>query len=234
MGSFPPDGGNGIKLSPWVIARLGRGLQWGTLFAVVCATLVSFADTRTVYTIDLARSEFAVQLFKAGVGSALAHDHVVRATMFTGQVQIDLATPTNGSITVEVQTASLKIDEPAMRQKYGLPSQLSEKDRQQIQETMKSLSQLDVEHYPVMTFTSTKIEAQATGGYTVTGKLTIRGVTQSVIFPTYVERQGNALHVRGSFRFKQSGFGYEPYSALFGAVRNQDEVLLHFDVLAPP
>jgi polyisoprenoid-binding protein YceI len=173
-------------------------------------------------------------LFKAGVGSALAHDHVVRATTFTGQVRIDLATPASGSITVEVQTASLTIDEPAARQKYGLPSQLSEKDRQQIQETMRSPSQLDVVHHPVMKFASTKIEAQQDGTYTVTGNLTIRGVTQVVTFLVQAERRESTLHIKGAFRFKQSSFGYTPYSALFGAVRNQDEVLLHFDVLAVP
>src|SRR5262245_19013504 len=102
------------------------------LFATILSMASVVTAEETTYTIDLARSELAVQLFKAGMGSALAHDHVVRATAFTGQVQIDLAAPANGSITVEVQTASLTIDEPATRQKYGLTSQLSEKDRQQV------------------------------------------------------------------------------------------------------
>lgn len=209
-------------------------MRLGTVLVVVCSAVVARADTKTTYTIDPARSEFIVQLFKAGVGSALAHDHVVRATTFTGQVQIDLTAPETGSITVDVQAASLKVDEPAMRQKYGLASQLSEKDRQQIQETMQSSSQLDVARYPVMKFVATKIETRQTGTYTVTGNFTIRGKTQIVTFPAQVERQENALHVKGSFRFQQSQFGYKPYSALFGAVRNQDEVLLHFDVIATP
>ena len=99
---------------------------------------------------------------------------------------------------------------------------------------MLSKSQLDIEHYPVMKFTSTQIETQSPETYTVTGTLTIRGVTQLVTFLAQVEQREPALHIQGSFRFKQSSFGYEPYSALFGAVRNQDEVLLHFDVLAFP
>lgn len=209
---------------------VGCGVLSGFVFSIVLPSAVA----ETVYTIDPTQSEFVVQLFKAGAGAVLAHDHIVRATLFTGQMQIDLATPTSGSIMVEVQAASLKVDEPTMRQKYSLPSQLREKDRQEIQETMMSQSQLDVEHYPLMQFTSTQIEAQTTGTYAITGKLTIRGVTQSVTFPTQVERRDKGLRVRGSFRFKQSSFGYEPYSALFGAVRNQDEVLLHFDVLAFP
>lgn len=209
-----------------------RIIQCVGFVAVICSPAVVSVVAETRYTIDQAHSEFVVQLFKAGVGSALAHDHVVRATTFTGEAQIDLATPANGMITVEIQTASLIIDEPAVRQKYGLTSHLSEKDRQQIHETMISTSQLDIAKYPTMTFTSTWIEAQTPVAYAVTGKLTIHGVTQLVTFPARVERRENTLHVTGSFRLKQSSFGYEPYSALFGAVKNQDEVLLHFDILA--
>jgi polyisoprenoid-binding protein YceI len=202
-----------------------RIVQCSVLFGFVGWTVVASADVGIVYTIDPIQSEFAVQLFKAGAGAVLAHDHVVRASTFTGRVQIDLAAPATGLITVEVQTASLKVDEPTARQKYGLPSQLSEKDRQQIQETMMSTSQLDVAYYPIIKFISTQIETQGNGIYTVTGKLTIRGITQSVTFLAQAERREHAFHVRGSFRFKQSSFGYEPYSAFFSTVRNQDEVL---------
>jgi hypothetical protein len=38
----------------------------------------------------------------------------------------------------------------------------------------------------------------------------------------------------GSFRFKQSDFGFQPYSALLGMIRTDDEVVLHFDVAATP
>jgi polyisoprenoid-binding protein YceI len=209
-------------------------MLWGIVFTIMCSAPMVLADPKTTYTIDPARSEFVVQLFKAGVGSALAHDHVVQATVFTGQIEIDLAAPTSGAITVDVQTAALKVDEPHIRQKYGLASQLSEKDRQQIQETMQSASQLDVAHYPVMKFSSTKIEAQSAGTYLVTGNLTIRGKTQIVNFPAQVEQQDKALHIKGDFRFTQSSFGYQPYSAFFGAVRNQDEVVLYFDAVAAP
>jgi len=211
-----------------------RFVLWGVLFGPVGWAVLPSIAAPTAYTVDPTQSEFVVQLFKTGAGAVLAHDHVVRATTFTGQVQIDLAAPAGGSIMVEVWTASLKADEPTIRQKYNLPSQLSEKDRQQIQETMLSTSQLDVAHYPVIKFASTQIETRTTGLHTVTGRLTIRGVTQEVTFPAQVERRDKALYAHGSFRFKQSSFGYEPYSAFFGAIRNQDEVLLHFDVLAVP
>ncbi len=211
-----------------------RRIQCGMFFAVVCSAVVVFADAGTAYTIDPTRSEFAVQLFKAGAGALFAHDHVVRATMYTGQIHFDRDTPANSSVSIEVQSASLKIDEAEVRKKYDLPSQLSEKDRLQIQETMLSPSQLDAAHYPIIQFSSTQIVAQTDEIYTVTGDLTIRKITRTVIFSARIEHDQQTLHVHGSFRFKQSSFGYEPYSALFGAVRNQDEVLLHFDLVASP
>jgi len=211
-----------------------RYIQCGMFFAVVCSAVVVFADAGTAYTIDRTRSEFVVQLFKAGAGALLAHDHVVRATMYTGQIHFDRDTPANSSVTIEVQSASLKIDEVEVRKKYDLPSQLSEKDRLQIQETMLSPSQLDAAHYPIIQFSSTQIAATTDEIYTVTGNLTIRKITRTVIFSARIEQDKQTLHVHGSFRFKQSSFGYEPYSALFGAVRNQDEVLLHFDLVASP
>ena len=64
--------------------------------------------------------------------------------------------------------------------------------------------------------------------------LTIHGVTQSVTFPVQGEVQAGLLHGRGSFRLLQSRFGYKPYSAFLGTIKNQDEVILHFDIVAAP
>lgn len=214
--------------------RVSRLIQVGAFSVATCVLLSVPSAAETVYTIDPQRSEFVVQLFKAGAGAVLAHDHVVRAATFNGRIRFDPAAPNMNTVTIEVPTASLHVDEAPVRQKYGLSSQLSEKDRQNIQETMMSASQLDVVRHPTMKFSSTKIETQRTDVYTITGDLTIRGITQKVTFPAQVEQPDNILRVRGSFRFAQSHFGYQPYSAFFGAVRNQDEVVLHFDILAVP
>jgi len=211
-----------------------RWMQWGIFFAVVCSAVVVCADAGTAYTIDPTRSEFVVQVFKVGAGALLAHDHVVRATLYTGQIHFDRATPAKSAVTIEVPSAALKVDEAEVRKKYDLPSSLSEKDRLQIQDTMLSPSQLDAAQYPLIRFASTQIAAQSDELYTVTGDLTIRTITRTVSFSARIEQDQQTLHVYGSLRFDQSSFGYKPYSALFGAVRNQDEVVLHFDLVASP
>jgi len=218
---------------------MGRVLRFGlALQPVMLLGLLSFVRSipaePKVYTVDPTRSELVVQLFKTGIGGPLAHDHVVRATQYTGQIQADLADPLRSVITVEVHTAALQADEPALRQKYRLTKSLSEKDRQDVQAHMQRSEQLDIARYPTIQFRSTQITQQAEGQYTVTGALTIHGVTQSVTFPVQGEVQAGILHGRGSFRLLQSRFGYKPYSVFLGAIKNQDEVILHFDIVATP
>jgi polyisoprenoid-binding protein YceI len=208
-------------------------LQLSIVLGLTCTTVfLAQAEEPVVYTIDPTRSELVVQLFKAGVGAALAHDHVVRATQYTGQIHGDSADPATASIIAEVQTAFLQADEPTLRQKYGLTGSLSDASRQDIQAAMTAKDQLHVERYPTIRFESTRIVSQAQGQYLVTGELTIRGVTQTVTFPVKVELQGDTLHGWGVFRFRQSNFGYKPYRAFLGVVQNKDEVILHFDVIA--
>jgi polyisoprenoid-binding protein YceI len=209
-------------------------LRLGILLRLVCFPGSAQADTMWVYTIDPTQSEFVVQLFKAGVGAALAHDHVIRATEYTGEIQGDPTASTTAKIVVEVQATSLKADEPALRQKYGLTSSLSEQERREIQAAMEAQDQLFISRHPTLRFRSTRVEQQTDGAYLVSGELTIRGVTQVITFPAQVQQRDGVLHSWGSFRFKQSLFGYAPYSAFLGAVRNQDEVVLHFDIVATP
>jgi polyisoprenoid-binding protein YceI len=66
----------------------------------------------------------------------------------------------------------------------------------------------------------------------VTGTLTIRGVANQYTFPAQVGRIGEDLRGRARLAFKQSSFGYRPYRAALGAIRNKDEVILHIDLVA--
>jgi hypothetical protein len=44
--------------------------------------------------------------------------------------------------------------------------------------------------------------------------------------------ESGALRARATVTFLQSSFGYRPYRALLGAIRNRDEVTLHVDLVA--
>jgi hypothetical protein len=42
--------------------------------------------------------------------------------------------------------------------------------------------------------------------------------------------EGGLLRGRAQLTFKQSSFGYQPYRAVLGAIKNKDEVILHIDL----
>jgi polyisoprenoid-binding protein YceI len=186
------------------------------------------------FKVDPARSSLVVQIFRDGVAAKLGHDHVVQATTFSGRVTYDPSAPTLSSVAAEVRTATLTVDDAETRRRFGLEGQPSTKEVAEIDKSMKAEGQLDVAKFPLITFTSTTITPQAQDRYLVTGQLTIRGVTRAVQFPANVVMEGNVFRATATFTFMQSAFGYKPYSALLGAIKNKDAVMLHIDLVAVP
>jgi polyisoprenoid-binding protein YceI len=182
------------------------------------------------FTIDPGQSALVVQVFKDGVAATLAHDHVVQAPALSGTIAYDPQRPDASSIEVKVEVGSLQADEPATRRKFGLEGEPSAKDRADIEATMKSEGQLAVARFPAITFASTSIAKQPDGRFLVTGRLTIRGVAQEVKFPAQIALDGGLLRGRAQLTFKQSSFGYQPYRAVLGTIKNKDEVILHIDL----
>ena len=184
------------------------------------------------FQVDPAQSSLVVQLFKDGVAARLGHDHVVHASVFSGTVAYDPRNPEASSIRVAVEVGSLIADDPGTRRKFGLAGEPSASDRAEIEKAMKGDGQLAAARFPSMTFTSTVIASQPDGRFQVTGRLTIRGVTNELKFPAQLSVEGAQLRGRAQLKFKQSSFGYPPYSALLGAIKNKDEVILHIDLVA--
>ncbi len=184
------------------------------------------------FKVDPGQSSLVLQLFKDGVAARLGHDHVVHASVFSGTVAYDPRNPEASSIRVAVEVGSLIADDPGTRRKFGLAGEPSASDRAEIDKAMKADGQLAAARFPSMTFTSTAIATQPDGRFLVTGRLTIRGVTNELTFPAQMSVEGAQLRGRAQLKLKQSSFGYPPYSALLGAIKNKDEVILHIDLVA--
>jgi polyisoprenoid-binding protein YceI len=184
--------------------------------------------------VDPEQTRLAARLYREGVGSALAHDHVVEATEIGGSVQYDAARPEASAIVIEVRTAALRVDEPAARRRLGVEGDLSDSQRADVDKAMRAPDQLDVARYPTIRFVSTRVLSEGEGRLRVTGQLTLRGVTREVTFPAAVALDSGILRGRATMTFLQSSFGYRPYRALLGAIRNKDEVTLHVDLVATP
>lgn len=184
------------------------------------------------FTLDAKKSSFVVQVFKAGAASALAHDHVINATSLTGTVVVDAASLATAAVDVTVQTMGLVNDEPALRKRYGLEGEVNEKDRAAILDNMRNEEQLDTKKFPTMRFVSTSVVPGAGSALTLKGRLTIKGVTKDISLPCDVVIKDKTVDGKGTVRLKTSDFGIEPYSAFLGAVRNQDEIILHVRFVA--
>ena len=208
---------------------------WITCAAASSLLLAPGVVWGATFRIDPGRTRLAVRLYREGLGSRLAHDHVVEATEVTGRVDYDAGRLEASSIVVEVRTASLRVDEPAARRRLGLEGDLSDSQRADVDKAMRAADQLDVAHHPTIRFASARVVPEAGGRLLrVTGQLTLRGVTRDLSFPATVALESGTFRGRATLTFLQSSFGYRPYSAVLGAIRNKDEVSLHIDLVATP
>ncbi len=161
--------------------------------------------------IDPHRSVMTVRVSKAGVFSALGHDHEIAAPISRGAVN-----PAAREVELHVNAAALIVRDPGV----------SGKDRSEIQATMLGPKVLDTQRYAEIAFRSTAVEAAGTGSWRVRGNLTLHGQTH----PVAVEVREKGGHYTGISRFKQTEFGITPVKAGGGTIRVKDEVRIEFDI----
>ena len=209
--------------------RIGLG---ATLVIMSCfGALVNVAGAAT-FKVEPSKSSLVVEIFRDGAASRFAHDHVVQASHFSGRIIFEPAVPGASSISIQVDAATLKVDSPETRRQFHSRGEPTTADVSAIDHNMKAEGQLYVAKFPLITFRSTTITSEKDGQYWVIGDLTIRGVAKLVRFPANVVLEGHMLRGTATLEFAQSAFGYGPYSALLGAIRNKDAVVLHIDLVA--
>ena len=160
------------------------------------------------------QSAVTIHVFKSGLFSGFAHNHVVLAPI--GGASID---PESLKAEVSFATKDMKVTDP----------DVSDKDRAEIQNTMLGPKVLDAGKYPEIRFKSSHIEQAAPGHYNVTGTLDLHGTSKQLSF----EVTGTLEHYHGTTKLKQSDFGIKPISLFGGSVKVKDELELEFDVYAP-
>ena len=180
------------------------------VFAMLSTASAVVAQTRPI---NLEKSTLTVLVYKSGLFSAFADDHVISAPIASGSLSD--AAPL--SIEIAVRAASLKVLDP----------NFSESRRAEVQTRMLSPEVLDTAKYADITFVSTTIVPAGADKWTVTGQLTIHGQTRSITFP--VARQDGSY--RGTVPVKQRDFGITPISIGGGTVKVKDEVKVQFEIV---
>jgi polyisoprenoid-binding protein YceI len=121
------------------------------------------------------------------VGAKVTASHPGGFTDFSGEV--DLADPIEQSrIKVTIQTASL----------YA--------DKEKLTNHLKSPDFFDVAKFPTATFQSTEIKKDA-NQHTITGDLTLHGVTKRISFPATIEASDSQVSANAEFSINRKDFG---------------------------
>ena len=163
--------------------------------------------------IDVQHSKLTVFVYKGGLFSALADNHVINAPIASGTV----ATTPSPAIELVVNAADL----------VPLDPDLDQSKRAEVRTRMLGAEVLDTSRFPTIKFVSTAIEPTGSDQWKVSGSLTIHGVTKAVTFP--VTRSGGRY--RGETRIRQTDFGIKPIRIAGGTVSVKDELKIEFDIL---
>lgn len=155
-------------------------------------------------------ADIRVYTFKEGLLSPVAHDLQLRATRF--EIIVDATAP---SVRARVEPGSLEVV-CAMKGGQEAEGALSSANKAEIQQNI----QRDVLH--TARFASALFESSALTETEVVGRLTLHGVTREVRVPWRTDGESRV----GELRIDQRDYGIKPYTALFGALKVQAEVLV--------
>jgi polyisoprenoid-binding protein YceI len=178
------------------------------LLLMAAATLA----TAQTLAIDPQKSQMTVHVYKAGLFSALGHDHEIQAPVEAGEIDLGAR-----SVQLTIDARKLKVLDP----------DLAADKRAEVQKTMDSEQVLDSARFNDIRFRSTAVEAGSNGAMTARGTLTLHGQTQPVIVEV---REANGAYT-GRTKFKQTAFGIKPVSVGGGTVKVKDEVMVEFQIV---
>jgi polyisoprenoid-binding protein YceI len=190
-------------------------------------TVFAFGQSRTrTYTIVPSESNFWVFVGKAGLFSALAHDHEIGVKSYSGRVVVPESGAGGGSLEIEVAATSLEV----------LDKKPSEEDKKKIFDSMHN-EVLESAKHPKITFKSVSVsDVKQTGNdaysFVVNGDLTLRGVTKRIAVPVAATITTQQIRATGKYTLKQTDYGIKPYSAAGGTVKVKDEVVVNFSIVA--
>ncbi len=151
--------------------------------AVSVASPSAVAGTVYAFSQDGSKLEF--------VGAKVTGKNEGFFKIFSGRIQVPDGKPESGSVTAEIDIASLTADV------------------EKLTNHLKSPDFFDAAQFPKATFVSTAVKAGGDRGatHTITGNLTLHGVTKSITFPASIHLTPDAAQVDAEFAINRKDFG---------------------------
>ncbi|MCB9761800.1 MAG: YceI family protein [Alphaproteobacteria bacterium] len=187
------------------------------------------------YTLQPSQSTLLIQVFKDPdtAAAGLSHDHVISAAGWSGTVTWSPDDLSACAVDIRVPVAKLVVDSPSLRRAVGLEGELSDGQRDDVRDNMLAKSQLWADQHPEIRFVSTGC-APDPKGVKVSGTLTIRGQGKPVTVTMKVDATPDSFSASGGLNIKASDFGFEPFTAMLGALRNLDRMKLSVSAKGTP
>jgi polyisoprenoid-binding protein YceI len=187
----------------------------------------------TLYSIDSAASQVLVLVYREGAMAALGHNHVMNVRGLTGSIQLFDDLPRT-RFELAFNVADISVDEPALRAAAGadFTSNVSAAARTGTRNNMLGEKLLQAAGFSRISLKSERVVTGASGDFSVTTRIMVRGSEYSVDVPLRLQRDGDELYANGEFALKQSALGLTPYSVMLGALRVVDEMKLSFKLVA--
>ncbi|MEM7349647.1 MAG: YceI family protein [Acidobacteriota bacterium] len=197
--------------------------------------------------LDPAESVLAVITHKAGIAAKKAHNHLIAAPVSEAKLSFDPAEPMNASFRLDFAAEQLAVDPWDLEQTWyprletlGILdepfTEIADKDRQKIRKSMLSDDQLDAAKFPRISAEVTRLEEGASthGGvefpYSAKLRFNVHGQNVEKTVAARYELEGAILKVEALGTFQFTEFGIEPFSAFFGAVKNEDGFHLYLNL----
>jgi polyisoprenoid-binding protein YceI len=161
----------------------------------------------------------SVKTGRTGAAAKAGHDLVIEVAAWHATLEI-ADDPAHSGVTLDVDATSLHV-----RQGTGGMQALGDDDREDIRKTIDDdvLKTLPIE------FHSTSVEADGSR-WSVRGDLTLVGTSAPIAFELELGADGS---LEATAVVKQSDWGIKPYSALFGALKVADDVVVSIDAKLP-
>jgi hypothetical protein len=176
-----------------------------------------------VLRIDPRQSLVTILVRRGGPFARLGHDHVVASRDVRGY-----ADPKDGRTDLYIPLEHLTVDEPALRAQARLDTQPTPEDIAGTRRNMLD-KELEAGRYP---YALIHAEFAAPDRSALHVTITLHGTSRAFDVPVDVEQNGSGMVVSGSLVLRQTAFGIVPLSVLGGAIQVQDELELHFRIVA--